>query len=241
VNCTPDCVSAVEALYTIFREYPLHADTGACPCCHKPQDERVLHSKPLRELSAKDLQLYTRDAILVWGSEIDFKHFLPRIFELMATVRDPMLDLAEPAWVFAKLRLGHWGNWHSEEQNAIRRYFVSAWQAFLRTIPDDNGFTDSQAWIGGIAQAEDDLRPYFALWEQERSFEAVMHLCSVILDHSFIQDEATPENFWAGRKTQWIQLRQWLLGDAVRQTLTDVSPNWRNDALELTIQVLGIK
>jgi hypothetical protein len=238
VNRTADCASAVEALYTIFESYSLHANTRACPCCHTPADEGVLHAKPLRELSAKDLQMYTRDAILVWGSEADFKHFLPRIFELMTTVRDPMLDFTEPPWVFAKLRLGHWENWAITEQEAVRHYFATAWHSFLRSDPDNNGFTDSDDWICGIGQAEDDLRPYFALWEAEKSIEAVRHLCSLILDHAFVQVDARAQNFWADRKTQWAQVRQWLSGDAVRQILNDASSDWRNDALDLAIQVL---
>lgn len=233
-------MNAVEGLYGAFVRYPLHADTNACPCCHRPGQERILHSKPLRDLSANDLQLYVGDAILVWGSEDDFRHFLPRIFELMVMLADPTLEMHDPPIVFNKLRFGHWENWPAEEQDAIRRYFLAAWKEFLQTNPEDCGLTDADAWLCGIAQAEEDVQPYLAIWEDNKSVEAARQLSILVVEHSFIQDDARPENFWAKRKNQWAQVRAWLQGGAVRQILKSVAAINRDDRLKLAMQVLRV-
>jgi hypothetical protein len=233
-------MSAVEALYTAFAAYPLRADTNACPCCHKPEEERVLHSRPLRELSANDLRMYAADAIFVWGSEDDFRHFLPRIFELMVTVADPVFEMDDPSIAFNKLHHGHWENWPAKEQEAIRRYFLAAWKAFLQANPDDCLLTDADSWLCGIAQAENDIQPYLAALEDNKSVEAARHLSVLIVEHAFIQDDAHPANFWAKRKSQWEQVRKWLQGGGAKQILKDVDPSDRDDKVELAMQVMRV-
>jgi hypothetical protein len=237
---TAESLNAVEGLYETFRRYPLHADTNACPCCHRPEQERVLHLKPLRELTADDLQMYAADAILVWGSEDDYRHFLPRIFELMISFGDPRFELHQAPVVFNKLRFANWANWPIEEQNAIRRYLVAAWKCCLRTNPDDLGLTDAEDWLSGIAQAEDDLHPYLGVWSEEPSVEAARHLAALIVEHQFVQDDARPQNFWSERKEQWAQVREWLLGDTVRHKLRAAGDGCRDERLELAMQVLRI-
>jgi hypothetical protein len=213
---TSDCADAVDALYAVFQEHRLHADTNACPCCHRPGQERVLHSKPLRDLAAEDLRLYAADAILVWGDADDYRYFLPRIFELMVTLEDPSTELDAPAIVFGKLRFGDWWTWPEREQNAIRRYFVALWNAVLRTDPDNCAFTDVEDWLCGIAQAENDLLPYLAAWESEESVETGRHLSILVTEHPFIQNGGHARDFWAERKEQFAQVRKWLLSDAVK-------------------------
>ena len=166
---TVESLNAVEELYETFRGYPLRADTDACPCVHEPEQERMLHARPLRELTADHLEMYAADAMLVWGNEDDYRHFLPRIFELLITLDDPRFELDLAPIVFNKLRFANWANWPIDEQNAIRRYFLMAWKAVLRANPDVLGLTDEEDWLSGIAQAEDDLHPYLAAWAEERS------------------------------------------------------------------------
>ncbi len=195
---TAELLTAVEGLYDTFNRYPLRADTNACPCCHKPEQERLLHTQRLRELTAEHLRMYVADAMLVWGNEDDYRHFLPRIFELMITLDDPKFELAMAPIVFNKLHFANWANWPIEEQNVVRRYFLIAWKALLRTSPDDLGLTDAADWLSGIAQAEDDLQPYLEAWRKEESNEATRHLAALIVEYPFVQDDARPPDFWVG-------------------------------------------
>src|SRR5207244_42200 len=131
---TPELAAAIETLYRVFRRYELRNNTDACSCHHSGQEERRLHSKPLNKLSCCDLQQYARDAIYTWGTGDDFKHFLPRIFELLTTKPDPGLDLDTAASIFGRLSYEswcstRWRTWPKEEQAAISGYFQAVWEA----------------------------------------------------------------------------------------------------------------
>ncbi len=228
---------SVEALYATFNAYPLHADTHACPCCHRPEQERLLHSKPLRQLDANGLQMFACDAILVWGDIPDFKHFLPRIFELMSTLDSPTLDMADPAIIYGKLRYGDWLSWPEPEVNAVRRYLMFLWQAVLQSGPAD---CDVEDWLCGISQAEDDLSPYLAAWSHTNSTAAASHLATLVTEHAFVQVDVRPRNFWAQRKEQFDQVRKWLLSDAAKDKLRGLPVEAQDDSVRLAMRVLNL-
>ena len=93
---TSELRTVIESLYEIFATYPLRADTNACACCHSAYDAQRLHMKPLRKLNADDWRQYAGDALFVWGEVDDFKHFLPRIFELEVAHGDSFVDPQPP-------------------------------------------------------------------------------------------------------------------------------------------------
>jgi hypothetical protein len=158
----------------------------------------------------------------------------------MVTVPDPAFEMDNTAIVFNKLRFGNWESWPGDEQKAIRQYFLASWKAFLRTSPDETGSTDAEDWLCGIAQAEDEMTPYLAIWESDKSVEAARHLSIVIVEHSFVQDDARPSDFWNKRKEQWSQVRQWLLSGSPQKTLKSVAAAQRDDRFDLAMQVLRV-
>jgi len=93
---TSELRTVIESLYEIFATYPLRADTNACACCHSAYDEQRLHTKPFRKLNADDWRQYAGDALFVWCEVDDFKHFLPRIFELEVAHGDSFVDPQPP-------------------------------------------------------------------------------------------------------------------------------------------------
>jgi hypothetical protein len=234
---TPQLAESVEALYASFNRYPLHADTHACPCCHRPEQEWLLHSKPLRQLDASQLQLFAFDAILVWGDITDFKHFLPRIFELMSTLDAPTLDMSDPAIIYGKLGYGDWLNWPQTEVTAVRHYLMSLWQAVLQSDP---AHCDAEDWLCGISQAEEDLSSYLAAWSDGDSTHAARHLAILLTEHAFVQVDARPRNFWAQRKEQFDQVRRWLLSDAAKGKLRALTGAAQDDNVRLAMRVLDV-
>jgi hypothetical protein len=74
---------AIENLYRAFARYSLRKHVEGCPCCVRERDKRALESKPLRQLASSDLGRYAFKAMTTWGNQDDFRHFLPRIFELL--------------------------------------------------------------------------------------------------------------------------------------------------------------
>ena len=85
MNADNELEIAVEKLYKVFSRYSLRRHVEGCPCCVHEEDKRALESKPLQNLSAAELGRYSFKAMTTWGDKDDFRHFLPRIFELMVS------------------------------------------------------------------------------------------------------------------------------------------------------------
>src|SRR5262249_17812312 len=118
--------TAVAGSYRTFRDYPLNHGMQACPCCHEPDEGKILFEKKLSDLTAEGLWPYISTALTTWGDVNDFKHFLPRIFEVLAEkelgTSDRFTDFVDPENVTHKLRYGHWMDWPRQEQDAARHF-----------------------------------------------------------------------------------------------------------------------
>src|SRR5262245_1923681 len=106
MNVSDALETAIERLYSLFSGY--RADlTDRSPYANISEaDVARLQSRRLRELTINDLDRYVRSALTTWGGVEEFKHFLPRIFELI--VRRP--GAIDPL-VFEKLEAAAWEAW----------------------------------------------------------------------------------------------------------------------------------
>jgi len=148
--------AAIEGLYEMFSAYPLAAKIDGCPCCVSDQDESSLHRKPLHELTAEDLSRYAFKALTTWGTKNDFKHFLPRLLELV-TEKDGIANEIDLAVLFGKLEYAHWNTWPARERAAVRRYLTVLW-LFVLSVPMEAVKIDE--YLCAIGQAEDDMSSY---------------------------------------------------------------------------------
>ncbi|MDP5210916.1 hypothetical protein [Microbulbifer sp. 2205BS26-8] len=117
--------AAIENAYTTFARYPRSADISGCPCCVSEEDQKALRRAPLRELTSNDLDRYAIKAMTTWGGDEDFKHFLPRLLELIAT-NAPLAHCSEV--IAGKLVEAEWHRWSEPEQNAVVLFFNAWWQ-----------------------------------------------------------------------------------------------------------------
>lgn len=200
---------SIDGLYEAFSAYPLSDFTDPCLCCHTLEDEAKLHAAPLRQLSAADLENYAYDALLVWGSVSDFKHFLPRLFELYFSETEPQFEFLDPEILFSKLRHGRWLTWHAQEQSAVRQLLQSLWHEILGNPPPSESYTDVQSWLCSIAQAEDDLNPYLKAWLEDPRTSASLALSSMLLS------DTGRNAFWDQRDPQYAQLQDWQSSEGV--------------------------
>jgi hypothetical protein len=115
---------AIEELYKVFERYPFKSTIEGCPCCVFDNDKSTLHSKQLRELEDEDISRYVFKAMTTWGDVNDFKHYLPRIFELAAT-RKLNVDTFV---ILGKLDYGNWKEWDFDEQNSIQKFLKAWWK-----------------------------------------------------------------------------------------------------------------
>jgi len=132
---TEELKSAIEDLYNRFSKYHLNTTIAGCSCCVSEQDRRMLHTKSLRNLNGDDLGKYSFKAMTTWGDVNDFKHFLPRIFELLVTTEFP----SDIFVVLGKLDYGKWKDWDTEETDALKKFLLAWWACHIKTHEDFNG------------------------------------------------------------------------------------------------------
>lgn len=114
---------SIDDLYTVFSKYPLRSKIEGCPCCVSETDQLPLHKLPLKKLSSDDLSRFAFKALTTWGTEDDFRHFLPRIFELVATTGFGTHFFI----VLDKLHYGKWKQWKQPEIDAIKLFLETWW------------------------------------------------------------------------------------------------------------------
>ncbi|WNZ55671.1 hypothetical protein QT397_22940 [Microbulbifer sp. MKSA007] len=125
-SLSPALQAAIENAYDTFARYPRSAHVSGCPCCISEEDHKALNSAPLGELTSSDLERYTNKAMTTWGGVEDFKHFLPRILELIAT-DTPLTSYSEI--IAGKLVYADWNMWLEPERRAVTLFLNAWWQS----------------------------------------------------------------------------------------------------------------
>jgi hypothetical protein len=163
---------AIERLYSTFSRYSADLTDRSPYASISYADVVKLQSRPLRELTVADLDRYIRSALITWGGVDEFKHFLPRIFELI--VRRP--GAIDPL-VFEKLEVAEWGSWPRTEQNDVDAFLNALWRWALTTDPDVVNAADL---LRGIGLAGQDVRPWLDAWRADRSREATEQIAHFV-------------------------------------------------------------
>lgn len=140
----------IEQLYQTFAKYPKPTKMQHSPLVPGGNIYRAITRSPLREIPHEYLSAYAGRALTTVGNLDDFRHFLPRILELLADNFDQEID---PERVLGKLAYGQWTEWPAVEQHAIRAYLQKLWAQ--KSQNED----EIDMWLCAIAQAEDDLTP----------------------------------------------------------------------------------
>jgi hypothetical protein len=131
--------ATIENLYEVFADYTT-IGIHHCTCgCINEENVRKLHSKPLRELETDDLVSYQGSALYTWGDIEHYKHFLPRILELISTRREYSFAYLDE--VHSKLIYANWKEWPEQEQQAIIEFAREDWKELIK----DPGITISDS------------------------------------------------------------------------------------------------
>jgi hypothetical protein len=130
----------------------------------------VLQRKTLRELTASDLELFSRKAMSTWGDEADFRHFLPRILELFAT--GELTD--EYLFVKTMSNVRHYGtSWPADEVKAVDEYMIALWR---RTLSEREPNLRAAEILEGAAANDHSIARYLAIWAEDTGEAAALHL-----------------------------------------------------------------
>lgn len=225
----------IEELYDAFRPYRLGTAIDGCEHCVTAGMSEELTSTPLRQLTEEQLSLFSLKAMTTWGTEQDFKHFLPRLLELS------YIDPLEMNWLealFGKLKLAGWDRWPTRERQAIESYLSHWWTATLAQ-PRQYQFDElAGSVLCAIGRTGIKMQPFLDQWIQDDSQAALDRLCVFV--HSnydalrkseprLYSDFESPESEAA---VAWLQsdVKERLRRDASRidEDLADVS--WMIDS-----------
>lgn len=190
---SPEVAAAVEDAYRVFARYDLRGGVNVCRCnvCVAPEVERELNTVPLREMSSSLLAEYTNSAHGWDGkTENDFRHYLPRYFELIAA-GDPPTNLDEETCLQRLRDADYSRNWGPAEAGAVDRFLVALLRERLVTpfAIDRMGCTgyddEAETVLCMAAYAGADPSPLLAAWDEMAWREdggrlATLHLANVI-------------------------------------------------------------
>lgn len=207
---------ALEALYVTFNCYQGQHFEG-CPHCVSFEDSAALRRAPLRRLG-RELDRYLFKALTTWGTEDDFKHFLPRLLELYASSSD--------SWLLCdKLGYARWRSWPDAEKRAVENYLMTVWREALANygFPLPGNFLLTTMATLELDLAPYDLRVTLNEWRMENTRESARRLADFVLEHNGALFGSSPSS---GRLTLWQlrpdiaeEVREWLVDPSTRDWL----------------------
>lgn len=167
-------------LYKVFGRYPVNRGMEGSPLYGAKVKEwnAELLSKPLSQLNSEVLARFCSSVTLTWGSIDDYKHFLPRIYELINRI-----DFIAEIWVvFDVLNKYDWYNWPNEEVSLLNRYFVDLWES---VICNSNEATDYAVanYLSSISNVYLDFNELLAMWQSNESMPSVRKLAYYLSDN----------------------------------------------------------
>ena len=131
--------SAIESVYTNFADVARPDAVRGCPCCTDQAETCALLARPLRELSADDLDRYAWKAVTTMGTAADLTYFFPRLVELL--IADELG--ADTEAVLAKLEFVY-DDWPQPRRRAVDALLEAV---LMRTLTRNA----ADAWICGCA------------------------------------------------------------------------------------------
>ena len=198
---TNDLKTAINNLYATFAVYRHEPTMEGCPCCVSDTDKEKIHSKQLKELDGTDLSRYAFKAMTTWGNTEDFKHFLPRIYELLVSEE---LKIDSSA-ILGKLNYGKWQSWPDEEKNAIKQFLLAWWAGMTKHTPffDKETITEIYNLTGDI----DELLYYWVICLDDYSFANYIDLIYCYYSDLTGKRKAFKrmDDTAAAKMVQWIQ------------------------------------
>lgn len=170
-------LDAIERSYLEFARMPCPQKLHASPSRDASEILRTLTSAPLRALTGEQVGPYSNWAITTVGDDRDYRHFLPRIFELAVT--DPVWLGTEPAVMASRLNMAKWRAWPAEQQTAVLRFYSAAFGAVVERHPRDG--QSAADWFCGIAALGEPPSVTYEQWLASALPNAALHMASFII------------------------------------------------------------
>lgn len=216
---------SIERLYETFEKYRSNSNMEGSPVYGDlDQWNKELFGLPLRELSDDDLSRYTGKAISTWGEANDYKHFLPRIFELTAEYRTPY-----EIWIaFDKLTLAEWTSWTENEQKVIHEFMIALWENIVND-DSEKAKWEFQDYFSAIAHFHPNFVDLLDVWSKSESKAAIKHLSTFLIEEqTSIFDKKKLSNFKDNPKIV-EEFIAWIFSDQVLEHVQDKFFEFENE------------
>lgn len=199
----------IKKLYETFEKYHSNSNMNGSPNyddLNKWNDE--LFSKSLTELTEDDLSRFTGKAITTWGNANDYKHFLPRIFELTAELKTPY-----EIWIaFDKLTLAEWNKWTENEQAVIQEFMIALWESILNDNSEKAKW-EFKDYFSAIAHFYPNFTDLLYVWDKSESKASIKHLSDFIVDEQTALFDRKKISGFLDQKENAEEFIFWILSD----------------------------
>jgi hypothetical protein len=200
----------IENLYKVFEKYGATNMTGSPLYDDLTNWNKEIFSKPLRELDEDNLSRFTGKAITSWGDTNDYKHFLPRIFELTAELKTPY-----EIWIaFDRLSLAEWQNWDEQEQNVIKEYMIALWENILNDN-SEKAELEFQDYFSAIAHFYSNFTVILEIWSTSESKAGIKHLANLVVNEKTSIFERKKITGFYDKTENVDELINWILSDKI--------------------------
>jgi hypothetical protein len=192
---------ATQNLYSVFKTYAIKGNLRdrSCDCCVSDDEIKMLLSKDLHELSEDEIGHFMRSAITTFGEIEDYKHFLPRIFELMQLPKSEILD---DFITFEKLNYSKWKTWEANEIEAIENYIMALWN---ETINNETSEFYKLQEVLSIMITYVSWEKALSIWEEVDSTNSIHYIVDAVLGDFYLDfDEEIVDNLMDWFSTEVI-------------------------------------
>ncbi len=180
----PPLEPLVAQVYRAFQGVPRPVRVSGCTHCVEPDEDHVLVSTPLRQLTYPDLERFVWKAVTTWGTEEDFRYFAPRVLEIAVLEEPEQLDLER---VLSKFAVAGYDQWATAERAAIGQLLTGYWAAYLDRYPTAYPVDDV---LSGLAYLID-IEPLLHRWTALPTPAAALHLRDLV-DSSMVGGSQVP-------------------------------------------------
>jgi hypothetical protein len=112
------------------------------------------------------------------GDDVDFKHYVPRIYELLA---EGGLPFADPEMVIGRLAKASWWDWDVDERDSVRAVLDGLWDDVMRS---EEPPVDIESLVCGLALAFRGVPPQVRTWLSDSRPLTVRRLVEFVLTNS---------------------------------------------------------
>lgn len=227
-----ELLRSIEKLYLVFGRYRL-GPIDSEEVFPGGADDRALRAAPLHQLPPTAFKEYQKRAVTTWGTVDDFKHFVPRLFEIVGHAPESdRLGEVDPFYVFTKLDYAGWTSWPAKERSAVDDYLSALWGVLLlRPVSEPTWTFSVESWLHHLSSARHNFAPLFQQWEADladlsRGPLPAFHLARLVVDEGkeFLRTRSLG-CFWHGQARQVVE---WLVSDSIGRRLMDAFFAWHD-------------